>query len=129
MGRRGLTAIALLWLPVACGGRVLEESTPDQPTTKADASTATDQITKGSSPSGSGSDAFGTPVALPNCVLGESESKLDPTSLGTTCQYVYAGRCYSTKLKACACACPNKPGTVCSSGFPSDDGTTSVTCR
>ena len=129
MGRRGLIAIALLSLPVACGGRVLEE-TPDQPATKTDASTPTptNQATTGNSSNGSGSDGLGAPVALPDCVLGGLASKMDPISLPTTCQYTYEGRCYATKLKACACACPNKPGTVCSSGFPSDDGTTLVTC-
>jgi hypothetical protein len=129
MGLRGVTAIALFWFPVACGGRVIGESTPDQPATNGNSSSP-DAATpmKGTSGSGSSKDDFDGTVSLPNCVPGTLETKLDPSSLSMTCPYLYAGRCYTTKVKACACACPNKAGTVCSSGFPSLEGTTDVSC-
>jgi len=123
MGRRAVVALWFLGFPVACGGRVLEDSTPDNGST-VDAATTTKQATTPSS--GSSSDQLGGTVALPDCVLGVLQSKL---AIGDTCPYVYSGRCYTTKVKACACACPQKTGTTCSSGFPEFDGTTLVTCR
>jgi hypothetical protein len=127
MGLRGVTAIALLWFPVACGGRVLEEQTPGEPTTSEKSSSAPDAATP--KPSGGASaDNFDGTVSLPPCVKGKLETELDQSTLAQTCPYLYAGRCYTTKVKACACACPNRSGTVCSSGFPSLEGTTVVSC-
>jgi hypothetical protein len=126
---RGVTAIALLCFPVACGGRVIEESTPDDTTTPKQTDTSADASVPAKKPSSGGSkdDLNGT-VSLPDCAPGTLATKLAPSSLPMTCRYIYAGRCYDTKVKACACACPNKTGTVCSSGFPAFDGTTVVSC-
>jgi hypothetical protein len=130
MGLRGVTAIALLFsLPVACGGRVIEEQTPDETTTPNEMTSqdASSPPKKASAAGSSKNDPNGS-VSLPECVPGTLATKLDPSSLPMTCPYIYAGRCYGTKVKACACACPNKAGTVCSSGFPSFEGTTAVSC-
>ena len=131
MGFRAVAAIALLSFPVACGGRVIEESTPDEPATpKANSSSpdaSTTATTMQGSSGGSSKNLDGT-VALPACSKGKLVTELEQSSLAKTCPYTYANRCYTTKVKACACACPNKAGTVCSSDFPSDEGMTAVLC-
>ncbi len=131
MGSCRATVIALLSLvPLACGGRVIEEP-PDDSTTPNEMTSTPDASTPPKKTSGSGSSSKDDPsgtVSLPSCVPGTLATKLDPSSLPMTCPYIYAGRCYGTKVKACACACPNRAGTVCSSGFPSFEGTTAVSC-
>src|SRR5215471_3019769 len=123
---RGVTALALLGFPVACGGRVLGEPMSDE-SSSADAATMTK--TTNQNKGGKGADNFDGTVALPDCVPGVLVSKVDSSALATSCPYLYSGRCYTTKVKACACACPNKAGTVCSSGFASLEGTTEVSCH
>jgi hypothetical protein len=45
------------------------------------------------------------------------------------CDFLADGLCYESKLDACACICPNRPGTNCISGFPVPDGRVVVTCQ
>jgi hypothetical protein len=131
MGWRAVVAIALLSFPVACGGRVYEEPLPDQPVTPNQKSSSPDASTTMMTPSGGGGsskDNLDGTVSLPACVKGKLVSEVAQSSLAAGCPYVYQDRCYTTKVKACACACPNKTGTVCSSDFPSSEGMTAVFC-
>ena len=103
-------------VPVACGGRVIGDPTPDLTSDAAVAATRS---------SGGSSAYFDGTLALPDCVKGSP--KTSPPD--DACVFVVDGRCYPTKVKACACACPRKAGTSCINGFPDDDGTTLVTCH
>ncbi|HEX3597083.1 MAG TPA: hypothetical protein VHU80_18375 [Polyangiaceae bacterium] len=122
MGWRAIAAMTFLLVPAACGGRVIGESPPDQAgTPTADAATSQNQSSSGGSPK---VDLDGT-LALPDCELGFPFASAD----GRECIYTYEDRCYATKVKACACACPRKAGTECINGFPEANGTTRVFCQ
>ena len=105
---------------VACGGRVIDEPDPD-PTGQSEppASTST---AKSPTPSKGSDDLVGGSTALPECKPGSAPASGDP------CDCTTGGLCYPTKIKACACACPRKTGTVCSSGFPNSLGRVVVSC-
>jgi hypothetical protein len=102
---------------------VIDEPDPD-PTREEGAPPASTSTSTPKSPARSGgSDNFvGGMVALPDCKLGSSPASGDP------CSFTTGGLCYETKIKACACACPRKTGTVCSSGFPNSVGSVVVSC-
>ncbi|HEX4336989.1 MAG TPA: hypothetical protein VH062_13820 [Polyangiaceae bacterium] len=104
-------------VPVACGGRVIGEPTPDLAVL--DAATPATPASAGGS-----NDSFDGTLALSDCIKGFVQM----SSPDRTCVYRVDGRCYDTKVKACACACPSKVGTQCINGFPESDGSTIVTC-
>jgi hypothetical protein len=130
MGRLAVTSILGVTLLLACGGRTLEEPFSDTNTsgvllpdggrvTAPPAATPT-----GGSGSPNDTDRFDGTVRLPACKLG-----FDPLKApGKDCPFVTSGRCYSTKIAACACACPDKNGTTCVSGFPDFNDQVLVTC-
>jgi hypothetical protein len=101
-------AIALL-VVAACGGQVRTSDEGDP------------------APSGAGgqSDQVGSGTALPPCRLGFRPEEENARS----CDFLADGRCYGSKVDACACVCPNRPGTNCMSGFPEPDGRVVVTCQ
>jgi len=124
MGRRAVAMIGVVVLAaVACGGRVIDEPDPD-PTGQSVPPSSTSTAKSPTGPTGSkGSDDFvGSSTTLPECKLGS------PPASGTPCDFTTGDLCYETKIKACACACPRRTGTVCSSGFPNSLGRVVVSC-
>jgi hypothetical protein len=102
---------------IACGG-VVKTGEPD-PTSSSEPSSSTGGA------SGTKPKTDSTPtVDLPPCKLGFSQSEQPEKP----CPYTVNGLCYGTKLDACGCACKGRTGLTCSSGFPSLDGTTEVSC-
>ena len=78
---------------------------------------------QGTAPNGGGSALSST--QLPACRRGFKPD--DQAS--RPCDFLADGLCYESKLDACACICPNRPGTNCMSGFPEPDGHVVVTCQ
>lgn len=123
------TVGAVMLATAACGGRVIDEteegSTRGGDTVPAPTATATTTNTPtktGSGNSSSSGDLVGPQTVLPDCKPGT------PPQAGHACEFVTGGLCYETKIKACACACPHKTGSVCASGFPNPQGHVIVSC-
>jgi hypothetical protein len=138
MGRRSWATLLVLIVGsagVACGGRTLEETLPGEGTGGASSATmgsagtggrgGTGGLgTRGSTGATGSPDYFNGLTDLPPCNLGTPLSQ----SAGD-CPWYFTGRCYDTKIDACACACPNRSGTSCISGFPDADGKVVVVCN
>jgi hypothetical protein len=127
MGRFAVASVLGMGLVVACGGRTLEEPFSDSNTTGSllpDGGLASTSPPSGGSGNPNATDRFGSSVQLPECKLGFDPAKFP----GNACPFVTSGRCYTTKLAACACACPNRSGTSCASGFPDERDRVLVTC-
>lgn len=107
-GRLGAAVVALL--AAACGGQV---RTGEPSASQADPEAGV----TAPAPSNPG----GT-VELPECHLGPEEA------VSARCAYAAGGRCYDTKLDACACVCKKRSGTTCRDGFPDRHDTAQVTC-
>lgn len=111
-------------LMVACGGTVRREDEEGEPEGDDPTSVPTSSPNSGGgSGSGGVSGPGGPEVDLPECKLGVKQGDAE------RCIFLYEGRCYEDKLDACGCACKKQRGTTCSSGFPSEDKPTQVTCR
>jgi hypothetical protein len=127
MGWRAVAVIgAAVLTVVGCGGRVIDE-TESAPHRDSGSPNATSNPNNPSNPGNTGksggSDQFvGSSTPLPDCELGS------PPTTGAECAFLTSGRCYDTKIKACACACPRRTGTVCGSGFPNSEGRVVVSC-
>jgi hypothetical protein len=115
-------AVLLSGILVGCGGRVVQEDGSGSPAHAADGGAASS--TK--SGQGASSSEYDGTVELPECELGYKQSA--PPKNAAPCTFLVAGRCYDTKVKACACACPTRTGTTCASGFPDPSVPTLVTC-
>lgn len=114
MGSRMRHALFVLLIVQACGGQVRTFDEGDGSPSGAGG---------GGQANGGGSGAPNT--ALPNCHLGFKPEEQS----SSPCDFLADGRCYGSKVDACACVCPNKPGTTCTSGFPVPDGRVPVTCQ
>lgn len=116
--RLGFAGALCLASAVACGGKVDGEGGDDTPAEPGNAS--------GGAPSQSGSNAQPAGTELPPCHLG-FDPNFEPTR---SCDWLGDELCYSEKLEACACVCPRKRDSLCSSGFPmGPNGKTKVTCN
>lgn len=115
-----VAAIQVTTLVVACGGTVRKDD-ESEPNGEVPDPVAT-SVPGGGGGGGEVSGPDGE-VDLPECKLGVKRSAAE------RCIYLYEGRCYDEKLDACGCACKKQRGTTCSSGFPSEDQPTQVTCR
>lgn len=116
-----VSTLGLLFVGAGCGGRVVSDGS------FADSGAAPPRRSGDAATSGSGSgsgSSFGGTVALPACHPGF----LPGDEPARPCSYMYDGRCYETKTDACSCACPNRSGTTCTSGFPQVNGKVEVTC-
>jgi hypothetical protein len=102
---------------LSCGGKVGED-TGDEGAENAGGGSSSAH----GGESGAGA-APGSGIALDDCELGFLPDN-EPTA---PCNWVVEGRCYETKLEACACACPRGQST-CASGFPEEDGRVDVWC-
>jgi hypothetical protein len=107
--------ISLLLL-IGCGGEVRKSDT----TPGLDGSGVGGQ---GAGPGGGGTGLSST--ALPACRRG---FKPDGQTF-RPCDFLADGLCYESKVDACACICPSKANTTCTSGFPVPDGRVIVTCQ
>lgn len=119
---------------LACGAKAVDdgeshsqESMPQQEvardnSTSDNSSSTLAQQNNGSANENSG--GFGK-SDLPPCELGE------PFDGSSTCFYLGDGRCYEKQIEACACVCPQRSDSVCTSGFPSPTGSppTEVFCK
>jgi hypothetical protein len=103
-------AAVVFLLLAGCGGEV-RTGTPE-----------VDGGGPGAEPGGGGGFS-GT--SLPGCRRGFKPDD-QPSS---TCDFLADGLCYESKVAACACVCPNRPNTNCTSGFPVPDGRVVVTCQ
>jgi hypothetical protein len=125
MDRRAVAAVgAVMLATAACGGRVIDETVGEPTGGGTPTTTATSPPPK-TSPGNSNNradDLVGSQTALPDCKRGA------PPRGGDACEFLTGGLCYETKIEACACACPHKTGSVCTSGFPNPDGHVVVTC-
>lgn len=113
MTRMASLALSVLLLG-GCGGNVDRASRGPVPK---------DDDSPESSGKSSGS-AEGEETDLGDCVLGY----LPDEEPGKDCDWMFGDRCYETKLDACSCACPDRRGTSCVSGFPEPDGRVLVSC-
>jgi len=111
--------VAFVFSLAGCGGRVISDGSAVDGGTSGPAA-GTDAAAK----AGGGGTNLGGTEALPACHPGFLPS--DRPDL--PCSYMYDNRCYQTKTEACGCACPNRAGTTCSSGFPQLNGRVAVTC-
>jgi hypothetical protein len=112
-----MLGVALALVGVGCGGRVIDEGSPP-----AGSPTGTSRL-----PDGGRAGAGGSPsgsVILQVCHPGFLAADLP----ARPCNFLFVDRCYDTKDAACACACPNRSGTQCVSGFPEPNGRVAVTC-
>jgi len=119
--RRGHIGLIAAWAAIstACGGR--SEGGIDGSGDLSDASTHTSNHATNHA---DGSAGTGIPTTdLPGCELGLKESDAPDD-----CNWVADGRCYTTKLKACACVCPSGDQSFCISGFPEPNGHVAVSC-
>ncbi|HEX9618615.1 MAG TPA: hypothetical protein VF989_00685 [Polyangiaceae bacterium] len=110
--------LGLVYLGVACGGRVQPGSNDGN-----EPAPASERGFAGESSEG---DTGGSPeVELGECVKGVPIEDVEACAwLGSD------DRCYETKEEACACICPRRDGTICTSGFPNGpNGRTPVRCR
>jgi hypothetical protein len=121
MGRLAVASVLGVACVFGCGGRTLED--PLAGSLLPDGGRRTS--TNASNPANpNATDSIDGTVRLPDCKLGVEQAK----SPNAPCPFVTAGRCYSTKIAACACACPERAGTTCASGFPDVRNQVLVTC-
>jgi hypothetical protein len=102
---------------MACGGEVRRT---------ADEGTEVETDSAAHNGSAQGSEASGDLLALPACEPGFD---IDERDAFKACSFVFDRLCYETKVAACACACPERAGTICTSGFPQFDGEVPVSCE
>ena len=103
-----INIIILLVFLAGCGGEV-KKSDPIQ--------------TDGGESNGGGGGFSST--ALPGCSPGFKPEDQPSRS----CDFLADGLCYESKVAACACVCPNRSNTNCTSGFPRPNGRVVVTCQ
>lgn len=120
MTASSLLAVVLTPLVIACGGRT-EGGLADvdiPPDTSPQTSGDDPGSTVGSN--GSKGTVLRKTTPLQPCVPGIEQAS------ATVCDYYAEGRCYVTKLDACACVCPrNSQNSICLSSF---DVPSRVTC-
>ena len=125
MDRRAVATVGAVVLATACGGRVIDE-TEGVPTGGGTPTTTgtTNNVPTKTSPGNSNrtNDLTGSQTTLPDCKPGA------PPRGNDACEFLTGGLCYETKIEACACACPHKTGSVCTSGFPNPQGHVVVSC-
>lgn len=122
MGRLAVVSVLGVACVFGCGGRTLEDPLSASLLPDGGQRTSVNVGNPGKNPNAT--DSFDGTVQLPDCKLGFEAAK----SPGSPCPYITAGRCYSTKIAACACACPERAGTACASGFPDSRNQVLVTC-
>jgi hypothetical protein len=123
----GLAAALSLFALAACGGRTEGGfGDLDTPPVALDPGQGNDDPGSIDGNNGAGGNKgsrgglWGNKTPLEPCVLGIEQWRV------TECDYYAEGRCYATKLAACACVCPpDSQNSVCLSSF---DVPSRVTC-
>ena len=108
-------ALSGLWAS-ACGGRTEGAlDGVDVPPTNVDTSPdppSDDDVGSAVGSNGSKGTVLRKNTPLGPCVPGVEQAR------ATTCDYYADGRCYATKLDACACVCPrDSQNSICLSSF------------